>query len=226
MERSAEVRQSGVARTRPTQLPRTRQPQPAAVPRAVPRAELRAVQPARIGPAGNGGLPPGRRYAGRMEKHAWVRWSGGLDFEAGGEAGARAPLAGDEDAEGFRPAALLLAALAGCSAMDTISILLKKRQEVAAYSVDVRGQQRDEHPRTFREIVVEHLVNGEALDDAAVARAIELSATRYCVVSAHLSIGDTVIHHRYRIRDANGERSAEVVVTGPLGAGLTLPLPA
>jgi putative redox protein len=161
-----------------------------------------------------------------MEKHAWARWTGGLDFEAGGADGARAPLAGDESADGFRPAALLLAALAGCSGMDTIAILRKKRQEIIAYTVDVRGEQRDEHPRTYRDIVVEHLVDGELLDDVAVARAIELSATRYCVVSAHLSVGETVIHHRYRIRDVAGERSAEVLVTGPLGAGLALPIPA
>jgi putative redox protein len=126
--------------------------------------------------------------------------------------------AGQEDAA--KPSELLLAALCGCAGMDVISILRKKRQHVTAYTVGARGEQRDSHPRTFATIEVEHRFHGEALDDVAIARAIELSATRYCLVNAHLAGGDTRVSHSYTIDDGRGSRSAEVVVTGPLGAGL------
>jgi putative redox protein len=157
-----------------------------------------------------------------MEKRARVAWRGGLDFAATDMPGRGLPLAGSDGSAAYRPAALLLVALAGCSGMDTISILVKKRQVVTAYEVQVDGRQRDSHPKTYERIDVEHVLEGVGLDETAVARAIELTATRYCVANAHLSAGDTEIHHRYRIRDAAGERSAEVLVTGPHGAGLAV----
>lgn len=104
--------------------------------------------------------------------------------------------------------------------MDVVSIAAKKRQVIDSYEVDVQGEQGEDHPRTFTDIVVEHRVDGASIDDVAIARAIELSATRYCVVTAQLSSGDARIRHRYRIRDAAGERSADVLVTGPRGAML------
>jgi putative redox protein len=119
-----------------------------------------------------------------------------------------------------KPSQLLLAALAGCTGMDVISICRKKRVGWTAYEVEVRGEQHDTHPRTWETIEVEHRFEGDAIDDVAVSRAVHLSASRYCLVSAHLSAGDTTIHHRYHISDATGTRDGEVLVTGPFGAGL------
>ncbi len=149
-----------------------------------------------------------------------VRWSSGLSFEAGGSFGGRVGLEGMDGIDGPRPSELVLAALGACAGMDVISIATKKRQAITSYEVQVHAEQGQEHPRTFTEIVVEHVVEGKLIDDVAIARAIELSATRYCVVSTQLSSGDARIRHRYRIRDAAGERSAEVLVTGPRGAML------
>jgi putative redox protein len=119
-----------------------------------------------------------------------------------------------------KPSQLLLAALAGCTGMDVVSICRKKRVAWTAYEVEVRGVQHDTHPRTWMTIEVEHRFDGDQIDDVAIARAIHLSASRYCLVSAHLSAGDTTLHHGYRISDATGSRAAEVLVTGPFGAGL------
>jgi putative redox protein len=119
-----------------------------------------------------------------------------------------------------KPSQLLLAALAGCTGMDVVSICRKKRVGWTTYEVEVRGEQHDTHPRTWQTIDVEHRFQGEQLDDVAVSRAIFLSGSRYCLVSAQLSAGDTTIHHRFRITDATGTRSREVLVTGPFGAGL------
>ena len=124
-----------------------------------------------------------------------------------------------DDAEGntgARPAELLAAALAGCTAMDVVSILRKKRQAVRCYEVRVSGLQEEEHPHAFTRFDVVHVVEGDGIDPEAVRRAIELSATRYCSVGATLSTGAVEIHHAYLIHEANGnERYAEVVSLGP-----------
>ncbi len=118
---------------------------------------------------------------------------------------------------GGRPADLLLLALAGCTAFDVISILRKKRQDVASYSVDAESAQMAEHPNAFTRIDVIHVVAGAGLDPAAVARAVELSATKYCSVGSTLASGITETHHGYRVTDtATGvETTGEVVVMGP-----------
>lgn len=121
---------------------------------------------------------------------------------------------------GPRPAELLLVAQAGCTAMDVASILAKKRQVVERYEVEVVGDQRDDpHPHVYTRIDVVHRVEGPAVEEAAVRRAIELSATKYCTVTAQLAAGVTEIHHRYVIRRGAGETAevveGEVVVTGP-----------
>ena len=112
----------------------------------------------------------------------------------------------------------MLVALGGCTGMDVISIATKKRQRIERYLVHVRGDQRTEYPQVFTEIDVVHEVSGRNLSEAAIRRSVELSATKYCPVSAMLSAGATVIHHRYRIRssgDAPYEAEGEVVATGP-----------
>ena len=100
--------------------------------------------------------------------------------------------------EGFRPMELLLAGVAGCTGMDVISILRKKRQEVTGYEVHVTGVRAEEHPMVFVEITVEHIVTGHRIQPEAVARAIELSEKRYCGAGAMLG---KVAHltHTYRI---------------------------
>ena len=118
---------------------------------------------------------------------------------------------------GMRPAELVPLALAGCTAMDVISILRKKRQDVRHYAVEASGTQDEDHPNAFTRIDVVHVVEGSGIDVDAVRRAIELSATKYCSVGATLSSGITEIHHGYLIRDddLHTERAAEVIVLGP-----------
>ncbi len=103
--------------------------------------------------------------------------------------------------EGFRPMELLLVGLAGCTGMDVISILRKKRQEVTGYEVHVTGVRAEEHPMVFVEITVEHIVTGHRIQSEAVARAIKLSSESYCGAGAMLG---KVAHltHTYRIVEA------------------------
>ncbi|HYH86146.1 MAG TPA: OsmC family protein [Pyrinomonadaceae bacterium] len=87
------------------------------------------------------------------------------------------------------PMELLLVALGGCTAVDVISILRKKREQVTDYRVEVRGERRDEHPRAYTRIEVRHVVRGRGISERAVASAIELSETKYCSVAATLRPG-------------------------------------
>lgn len=121
-----------------------------------------------------------------------------------------------EGDSGPRPAELLVVAQAGCTAMDVASILRKKRQAFTRYEVRVTGEQRDDPPpHAFERMRIVHVVEG-AVEVEAVRRAIELSATKYCTVTANLASGVAEVHHAYVVRDAAGEEHyGEVVVTGP-----------
>jgi putative redox protein len=91
-----------------------------------------------------------------------------------------------ERASAATPMELLLIALGSCTAVDVISILKKKREEVTDYRVEVRGERRDEHPRAFTRFEVRHIVRGRGVSEKALAQAIELSETKYCSVAATL----------------------------------------
>ena len=91
-----------------------------------------------------------------------------------------------ERSSGASPLELLLVALGGCTAADVIDILRKKREHVTEYRVEVHGERREEHPRSFRRIEVRHIFHGRGLSDKAVAHAIQLSDQKYCGVAATL----------------------------------------
>ncbi len=114
----------------------------------------------------------------------------GMRFVAESGSGHHVTLDADEHGggqnAGFRPMELLLAGLAGCTGMDVISILRKKRQQVTAYEVHVTGRRAEDYPMVFVEISVEHVVTGHHLQAEAVARAIQLSEERYCGAGAML----------------------------------------
>lgn len=105
---------------------------------------------------------------------------------------------------GPQPHRLLLQALAGCTAMDVISILRKKRQQVSGLRVEVQGSRADQHPRVYTHIEVLYRVWGQNVDSQAVARAIELSATRYCPVIAMLGKVAEVRTH-YEIEEESAD---------------------
>jgi len=108
--------------------------------------------------------------------------------------------AGGQNA-GFRPMEMLLVGLAGCTGMDVISILRKKRQQVTGYEVHVEGVRAEENPMVFVDITVEHVVTGHQVQPDAVERAIELSEGRYCGAGAML--GKVArLTHVYRIVEA------------------------
>jgi len=122
---------------------------------------------------------------------AKVTWKGRLSFTGSAETGFEIPIGADPkvggDNDGFRPMELMAISLAGCTAMDVISIIQKKRQEVTGYEVKVHAEQAADYPKVYTEATIEYHVTGKAVDEQAVLRAIELSAVRYCPAQAMLS---------------------------------------
>lgn len=104
--------------------------------------------------------------------------------------------------KGPRPLELMAVSLIGCTAMDVISILRKMRQDVTDFSVSMEADRASEHPKVFTKVRIEYVVTGNDVDPKSVARAIELSAERYCPVQAMLE-PSVEIEHDFRIEVAS-----------------------
>lgn len=121
---------------------------------------------------------------------AKLTWKNGLAFTGIADSGVSlavdTSVAHGGSGEGVAPMEMILMGLGGCTGMDVISILEKKRQEVTNFEVRVHGDRAEEHPKVFTHIVVEYVVSGHQIDPEAVKRAVELSETKYCSVMAML----------------------------------------
>ena len=137
-----------------------------------------------------------------------LNWKGRMLFEGAGGSGfvqkldTDASVGGDDS--GARPMEFIALGLAGCTAMDVISILQKKKQPVSDFKVQLHAERADEHPKVFTEAVIEYLVTGSGVDEAALLRAIELSAEKYCPAQAMLSKAFP-IRMTYKILNDSGE---------------------
>lgn len=102
------------------------------------------------------------------------------------------------EGRGFVPMELMAVSLGGCTAMDVISILRKKRQDITAFEVRVDAPRAEEHPKVFTRATIEYQITGHNVDEAAVLRAIQLTAESYCPAQAML--GKVIpIELRYQI---------------------------
>jgi len=128
-----------------------------------------------------------------------VVWKGGMAFTGTSDGGYLIPLDAKKAAGGhelgFRPLQLFAVGLAGCTAMDVISILQKKRQEVTEFSVSTEVERAEEHPRVFTKIVLNYNVTGKNLELEAVERAVELSEKKYCGAMAMLRETAEITHN-------------------------------
>ncbi|NMB54857.1 MAG: OsmC family protein [Leptolinea sp.] len=129
---------------------------------------------------------------------AKVVWKNGMTFAGTSESGFSVPMGTSSDLggadDGFRPMELIAIGLAGCTGMDVISILSKKKQKVTNFEVRIHAEKATEHPKVFTGIEVEYYVTGEEIDKAAVERAVELSITKYCPAQAMLSKAVPITH--------------------------------
>ena len=137
-------------------------------------------------------------------KNAVVRQIQGISFAAKTENGPWVVMDGPEtfggSDGGARPKELLLFALGGCTGSDVVSILKKKRVPLEGFEIRLSGEVRDEHPQVFTSIHVEYNFYGTDIPSADVERAIELSTTKYCSITAMLR-ESVQITHSYQIKE-------------------------
>lgn len=121
---------------------------------------------------------------------AIVNWNGGMVFTGSGESGfpvrMDTTVDGGGSDSGVRPMELIALGLAGCTAMDVISILQKKRQNVSKFEISVDAPRSADHPKVFTRAVLTYKFTGTDIEESAVLRALELSATKYCPAHAML----------------------------------------
>lgn len=136
--------------------------------------------------------------------NANITWVQDMQFVATGDSGHAVVMDSDSEVGGHdsaaRPMEVLLMGLLGCTAMDVISILKKKRQPVQGFKVFASGERSAEHPKKYTKIHLEFVAYGD-VDPKALARAVELSETIYCGATATLR-GVAEITSSYRVAPA------------------------
>lgn len=126
---------------------------------------------------------------------ARVVWQEGLRFEAHAPSGHTIVIDSPSGTNaGPSPMGLVLVALAGCTAMDVISILEKQRQPVTGLEVVVQAERAADHPKVYTGYEVTYIVHGQGVDRQAVERAVSLSAERYCSVGGMLDKAAPIRH--------------------------------
>ena len=149
--------------------------------------------------------------------NAEVQWKGRMSFTGTADSGFEVPLGSSPevggDNDGFRPMELMALSLAGCTAMDVISILSKKRQEISDFQVKVTTERAETHPKVFTKAVIEYHVAGKDLSEKAVSRAMELSADTYCPAQGML--GEVMpFKLKYFIYEGENLNSAKLAIEG------------
>jgi putative redox protein len=138
-----------------------------------------------------------------------VNWKGKMAFEGTAASGHMVQLdsdiAGGGEDSAARPTEFIALGLAGCTGMDVISILGKKQQAVKDFEVKVYVDKASDYPKVFTKAVIEYLITGKNIDEAAVLRAIGLSVEKYCPVYAMLSKAFP-IELRYKIFEEEGHQ--------------------
>jgi putative redox protein len=139
---------------------------------------------------------------------ARIKWGGGASFICQSDSGHEVITDGPKEYGGKnlgpRPMELLLLGAGSCSSFDVVLILQKSRQQVTDCYVEIEAERADKEPKVFTKIHMHFVVSGKDLEEKKVARAIDLSATRYC--SASIMLGKTAdITHDFEIRQGQRE---------------------
>ncbi len=132
-----------------------------------------------------------------------IRWLENVHFEASSGSGHTVSIDGPPDAggqnQGVRPMELMLMGVGGCTSFDVVSILTKGRQKVTNCVTRITARRADTVPEVFEEIAIHFVVEGDGLDEKKVARAIELTADKYCSASIMLQRAGVDIRHTFEV---------------------------
>ncbi len=132
-----------------------------------------------------------------------IQWLENVAFEASSQSGHRVIMDGSAEYggenRGPRPMELILMGLGGCAAFDIVTILKKSRQDIVDVKCQLQAERADTIPAVFTKIHLHFVITGHGVKDKQVAKAIELSAEKYCSASKMLSDGGVEITHDYEI---------------------------
>ncbi|MGE5839713.1 MAG: OsmC family protein [Deltaproteobacteria bacterium] len=136
-----------------------------------------------------------------MTVKAKIEWKGRMQFVGQADNSPSVTLDDSDGKTGPTPMEMVLMGIAGCTAMDVISIMRKKRAEVTGFQVHITGERAEDHPKRYTKISIEFVLEGKSISPRDVERSIELSATRYCSAIASVS---APVETSYRIVDKDG----------------------
>ena len=135
-----------------------------------------------------------------------VHWLENVAFEAKSESGHHVVMDGAEayggENRGPRPMELILMGLGGCASFDIVTILKKSRQDVTGVTCELKADRAESIPAVFTKIHLHFVVTGKSVKEKQVAKAVELSAEKYCSASKMLSDGGAEITHDFEIIEA------------------------
>ena len=135
--------------------------------------------------------------------HGTVSWAGNVMFEAESGTGHSITMDGPEEVggqnQGTRPMELLLLGTGGCALFDVVSMLKKSRQPLRAARVELQAERVDAIPAVFESINLHFVISGEGVRESQVARAVQLSAEKYCSASIMLATGGVKVTHSFAI---------------------------
>jgi len=134
-----------------------------------------------------------------MTIDAQINWTDGLQFVARANNGPAVVIDSSDGGSGASPMELLLIGVAGCTAIDVIMIMQKKRADIVDFKVNISGERAEDHPQRYTQIHIEYVLSGRDIKTNAVEQAIQLSETKYCSASASLNAD---IDSTYRIVEA------------------------
>ena len=134
-----------------------------------------------------------------MAVQAQLKWIDGMQFIARAGDGPAVVIDDPESKGGASPMQLVLIGIAGCTAVDVILIMQKKRVKVTEFHVNITGERAQEHPKRYTNIQIEYVLHGKGIEPKAVEQAITLSETKYCSAMASLNAS---LASSYRIVDS------------------------
>jgi putative redox protein len=131
---------------------------------------------------------------------AQLQWIDGWQFVARADEGPAVVIDGRKPRGGPSPMEMVLMGVAGCTAIDVILVMEKKRINVTDFQVNISGERAEEHPRRYTHIQIEYVLTGTGIRERDVERAIQLSEEKYCSAIGSLN---ATFEHSYRIVDAS-----------------------
>jgi putative redox protein len=138
-----------------------------------------------------------------VEIKAQLSWVKDWQFVARSGEGPAVVIDGRQPHSGPGPMQMVLMGVAGCTAIDVILVMEKKRINVTDFQINISGERAEDHPRRYTHIHIEYVLTGTGISERAVERAIELSESKYCSAIGSLN---ATLTHSYRILDAQDTR--------------------